>query len=222
MMVLAIETSTPQGSVALLRDERCIAQFQWMTAGHASQSAFPAVRKVLAEAQCAVREVDLFVAGRGPGNYSGMRMALTLVQSLALVQNAEVQTADSGAVLADAVFDESDSASVTLVGDARRGQIWTGVFNRSDVLRSPCGGWMLLHPDQLVTASLSEVVATSEWDRMSLIFSEYPAVAALRWMEGSRYPTAEQLARLVLRRRAAGYPGDPLTPLYLHPAVKGG
>jgi tRNA threonylcarbamoyladenosine biosynthesis protein TsaB len=220
MITLAIETSSPQGSVALLRDGTCLAQSQWPASGHVGQGAFSAVRTVLTAGECDVRQVDLFVAGRGPGNYSGMRVALTLARCLALTRNAEVLAADSGAALADALLDECDAARIAILGDARRGQIWAGVFHRSDPLRFPRDGWNLFEPAAFLATHSADAAASPEPERVAAVFADAAGRESLRWLEGSRYPSAERLARLVLRRRAAGHPGDPLIPLYLHPAVR--
>lgn len=220
MITLAIEASSPRGSVALLRGEECLARNEWRASGPAGSGIFPAVREVLTGAGCNAGGVDLFVAGRGPGNYSGMRLALTLARCLALPRGAEVQAADSGAALADELLDESGAERVALLGDARRGQVWTGVFERSDPLRFPAGGWKLYEPTAYLLAHGADLAASPERERVEAVFGSLAESGRPRWMGESRFPDAERLARLVLRRRAAGHPGDPPVPLYLHPAVR--
>jgi tRNA threonylcarbamoyladenosine biosynthesis protein TsaB len=221
MITLAIEASSPRGSVALLRGVECLARNEWRaSSGPAGSGIFPAVRTVLAGAGYSPRDVDLFVAGRGPGNYSGMRLALTLARCLALARDAEVQAADSVAALADELLEETGADRMVLLGDARRGQVWAGRFERSDPLRFPRGGWKLYEPEAFLAAHGGDLAASPERERVDALFRGLPAPALPRWMGESRFPDAERLACLVLRRRAAGHAGDPPVPLYLHPAVR--
>lgn len=220
MITLAIEASSPRGSVALLRGGECLARTEWFAAGPAGSGIFPAVREVLSEAGCGARDVELFVAGRGPGNYSGMRLALTLARVLALPRGARVQAADSAAALADELLDESGVDRVVLLGDARRGRVWAGLFERADPLRFPAGGWTLYEPEAFLAAHGADLAASSERDRVDAVFRGLPDARSPRWLGESRFPDAGRLARLVHRRNAAGHPGDPPVPLYLHPAVR--
>ena len=51
----------------------------------------------------AIEEVGLYVAGRGPGNYSGMRAAITTAESLALPGNTPLLAVSSGLAVTSAV-----------------------------------------------------------------------------------------------------------------------
>lgn len=221
MIALALELSSPRCSVAVLSGEgQCAARRSWQAEGRGVGRAVGAAREVLSEAGLAVRDVERFVAGRGPGAYSGIRIALTVARSLALPFGRPAAAADSGSVLADAVLEEAGVDSVAVVGDARRGRLWVGVFERTDPERRPRGGWRLVDPAQWMEAVRADLAVSSEWERVRALLPGEPGPG--RWIQEPRYPDAARLAQLVLRRENAGFKPDPLTPLYLHPAVAAG
>ncbi|MDZ4199614.1 MAG: tRNA (adenosine(37)-N6)-threonylcarbamoyltransferase complex dimerization subunit type 1 TsaB [Kiritimatiellia bacterium] len=220
MKVLAIEMSSPRGSVSLSEDGVGRARREWTDGGRCGGRAAAAVRDVLQEAGVSMDHIDLWVAGRGPGNYSGIRMALILARSLALPHGKEAVAVDSGAALADALLEETGAETVRVVGDARRNQLWTGLFSRKDPERIPCGGWRLVDPVHLESVDRAEIAATSDWDRVSALVDLSDDRLARTWIRESRSPDAFHLARLALQQQSGRRRPDPFSPLYLHPAVR--
>jgi tRNA threonylcarbamoyladenosine biosynthesis protein TsaB len=90
MRVLALDTSTRAGSVAVVDDERVIME----TAGDATRShaeRLPAdVLRALAAAGLTVADVDLFAVASGPGSFTGLRIGIATVQGLAFVHHRRI------------------------------------------------------------------------------------------------------------------------------------
>ncbi len=194
MKVLALECSTDAASLALLDDGAVVASSA-LDAGHRrSQGLFDAVATLLQQAGWTLAEVGSFAVGRGPGSYTGLRVSVTAANGWALPFGKPVWTVSSGAALAAEVLAETPgTAQVAAWGDARRGTIWAGRFERdgSGGVR-PAGDWRILPAEARGT--------------------EWPAA---HWPEAGRAPKAEWVGRLFF----AGGASEELQPVYLHPAV---
>ena len=88
MRILSIDTSTPRANVALLEEsagrvETVTEVAQVMVRSHATQL-FGLIDRVLSEAAWSKQQLDGFAVVRGPGSFTGIRIALGTVQGLAL------------------------------------------------------------------------------------------------------------------------------------------
>ena len=219
MRVLAIELSSPQGSVALLDNDEVVRECAWAEAPRDSRRAFDALSTLLRETGIDAGAIDLFAAGRGPGNYSGMRIALTMAAALSMPGSRPVHAVDSGAALADAVLQGVAADDVLIAGDARRGCCWHAVFHRGpDGMAQACGPWALCPAGELAARlPPAGVGATAEWERLAAVAS-LPAEPGV-WLERSLYPSAAFVGRRAWVRWRNDEASEPLSPLYLHPAV---
>lgn len=194
MNILALEFSTETASLALLADAAVVASMP-VDAGHRrSQGLFDAVEELLRRAGWTFGDVGAFAVGRGPGAYTGLRVSLTAANGWALPERKPVWTTSSGAALAAEILAEKpELAQVVVWGDARRGTIWAGRFERDaqHVVRQT-GDWRLL----------PAAARGSEWPNA-------------HWAAPNRAPQAEWVGRLFF----AGGASEELQPIYLHPAV---
>ena len=194
MKLLALEFSTEAASLALMENGVVVA-VSAVDAGHRrSQGIFDAVEKILKGAGWTLADVEAFAVGRGPGSYTGLRVSLTAANGWALPDNKKVWTVGSGAALAAEMLAEQPEVShVVAWGDARRGTIWAGLFERvaGGSVRQ-VGEWKLLPVDARGT--------------------EWPEAA---WAAPGRVPQAEWVGRIFF----AGEASEELQPIYLHPAV---
>jgi len=209
MNLLALELSSPQGSVCVACDQTVLASRAWMQRAFRSEHLFSALTPVLREAGLAMDEIDVFVAGRGPGNYSGMRVALTTAQALALPGGKPVFALSSGEALAAEILDTRGVPNIAVIGDARRGHCWLGLFARATPLPEKRGDWKLVARAEMAAALAgTSLTVSSEPERLQeLVIGE------------AVFPNAARLAALAHLKLQAGMPSEELTPIYLHPAV---
>lgn len=215
MNLLAFELSTRRGSVALFVDDVCSAEETWDEKKPRNEEALARLPQLLERGGVCFQDLDAYAAGRGPGIYSGMRIALTVAQGLALPDQKKVYAVSSGAALAHAVAREHPNVPVAVVGDARRQQLWVGLFEPAEVGLAQTLDWTLTSADHLsMLLPESAVMVTSEWERLE------PAVSGHSgWIRSSCYPSARTVGELTLHRCRCGRESEPLTPLYMQPAV---
>jgi hypothetical protein len=105
------------------------------------------------------------------------------------------------------------------MGDARRGTLWLGVFEVRDGEARTLKPWAApavrelpgLLPPGCVLVSPDAARLAPALDGLGL--------SHVRWIPEDRCPTAEYVGRCGLGRVAKGMPSDPLSPIYMHPAV---
>ncbi len=132
MLVLALDTSTPAGSVALVRDREllgCRAGDPTRTHGERLPGDLLAL---LAEHDLAVEDVDVFAACCGPGSFTGLRVGLATVQALAFVNGRQLVTVPTLEAVARAAGPAADGATpAPLVGawmNAHRGEVFAALY----------------------------------------------------------------------------------------------
>ena len=152
MLLLAIDTSSAVGSVAVLRDAQLLAAVSSESEETHSSRLFRQLKILLEEQGLTMPAFDLFAVASGPGSFTGVRVGLTAVKGWAEVYSKPaVPVSVLEAVAAQA------PATVPLVAaliDARRGQLYAGLYEREgdilrrrgeDVVMSPaeCFGYLL-------------------------------------------------------------------------------
>jgi len=119
MITLAIDTSTPHGSIALLADDALLLQEVFVSERSHSALLFAALEKARALAE----HVDQIAIGLGPGSYAGVRIAIAAGLGLRLAFGAKLVGIPSVAAL-DTTVETSSGASwptqYIVIGDARR------------------------------------------------------------------------------------------------------
>lgn len=128
MKLLALETATEACSVALWIDGEVRERFEIVPRRH-TELALPWAEQLLAEAGIARTQLDAIACGRGPGAFTGVRLAVALTQGLALALDRPVVGMSTLAALA---FDtrSDDRSSILAAIDARMGEVYLGQFER--------------------------------------------------------------------------------------------
>ena len=134
MLILAIDTSTPAGSVGVLRDDRVLGIVSTWVAETYSSRIFRHLEFLLSELSIKTAEIDLFAVAAGPGSFSGLRVGLAAAKAWAEVHKkpiAAVSTLESVAAQVRLEGQNSSRGSLPVVVpmlDARRGQVYAGVY----------------------------------------------------------------------------------------------
>src|ERR1035438_2510474 len=100
MITLAIDTSTPRGAVALLRNDKPLAEGTF-DRSQPGQNLFDTTAQLLSTNQLRVDELGLLAVGLGPGSFTGIRVGIAAAKGLALPRKLPIKGASSFDALAD-------------------------------------------------------------------------------------------------------------------------
>jgi len=219
MNLLAIETATEACSVALLHGDALIDRTELAPRRHA-ELVLPMAEDLLAEAGIARRQLDAIAVGQGPGAFTGVRLAISVAQGLALALDIPVIPVSSLAALA--MQAPSNGAAILAAIDARREEIYAGMFRfDADGLAEP------LERERVLTASVLTMPEAEAWNVLGTGWRAYGDAirerlpSPPRWADGDRYPQARDVARLAAPLFAAGkgMPPEQALPVYLRDKV---
>ncbi|UXA54123.1 tRNA (adenosine(37)-N6)-threonylcarbamoyltransferase complex dimerization subunit type 1 TsaB [Xanthomonas prunicola] len=154
MNVLAFETSTEACSVALHVDGRVIERFELAPRRHA-ELALPWAEQLLADAGITRRQLDAIAVGRGPGAFTGVRLAIGIAQGIALALDVPVLAVSTLQVLA--LRAPAEASHVLACIDARMGEVYAGIFARSGDMVLELAPEVVCAPDALVLPDTNAV-----------------------------------------------------------------
>jgi tRNA threonylcarbamoyladenosine biosynthesis protein TsaB len=223
--LIAIETSTENCSAALLRNGAIIERSEFAPRRHA-ELILPMLESLLNEAGLSRRQLDAIAVGRGPGAFTGVRLAISVAQGIALGLDIPVVPISSLAALAhDTPAGIGEAILATI--DARMGEVYAGAFRRNvDGLVEPIGAESV-SPAGMVVVPKSTRGQSEEWFVVGSGWGAYQdALAArlpgpLRWADGARCPQARAVAMLAAPQFATGHGVAPefALPVYLRDKV---
>ncbi len=219
MILLAIETATEACSVALVHGDALIDRSELAPRRHA-ELVLPMAESLLAEAGITRKQLDAIAVGRGPGAFTGVRLAVSVAQGLALALDIPVVPVSSLAALA---MQAPRNGAATLAAiDARRGEIYAGAFglDAAGLAEAIDDERVLAAPDLALPEADAWNVIGSGWKaHAEAIRARLPS--APRWADGDRYPQACDVARLAapLFEAGKGVPPEQALPVYLRDKV---
>ncbi|MCL2843606.1 MAG: tRNA (adenosine(37)-N6)-threonylcarbamoyltransferase complex dimerization subunit type 1 TsaB [Oscillospiraceae bacterium] len=128
MRILAIESSAKAASVAIMEDERLIAQtYQHAGLTH-SKTLLPMIHGLLAGIDCTVAELDTIAVAKGPGSFTGIRIGVATAKGLALGADKPLVGVSSLEAMAHQAK-HLGQGLICAAMDARRGQVYNALFH---------------------------------------------------------------------------------------------
>ena len=217
--IIAIETATEACSAALSVDGRVVERSEIAPRRHA-ELILPMIESLLVEAGISRAQLDGIAVGRGPGAFTGVRLAIAVAQGLALALDIPIVPVSSLAALAQDAPDAG--ASILAVIDARMGEVYTGMFRRGEGgLVEAIGEETVGKADELILLQSTQwCVVGSGWDAYrDALAARLPAPPV--FADGARFPQARAVARLAAPQFAAGLgvPPEQALPVYLRDKV---
>lgn len=165
MWTLALETTTAQGSVALLREGEILAQAA-LEGRDTAAAVFRAVEAVLRTGGRRLADMDLFAAADGPGSFTGVRVGLTAIKGFCEVLGKPAAAISTLRAVAEAGAGTARLGDTPVLAalDASRGEVYFGVYGGAE-------------RDQEGLESLAEFEQRlTEWNGRA--FTPYAALAA--------------------------------------------
>jgi tRNA threonylcarbamoyladenosine biosynthesis protein TsaB len=149
MKLLAIDTTEDACSAALFLDGEIRERYELAPRRH-SELILPMMEGLLAEAEMPLATLDALAFGRGPGAFTGLRIATAIVQGAAMGAGLPVVPVSSLQALAQGCARAHDATAVLAAFDARMGEVYHGAFQRDagGIMRG-VGDEAVVAPDQL-------------------------------------------------------------------------
>lgn len=127
MLVLALDTTTRAGSVAVVRDGRVVAELIGDPARTHGERLPLDLMKALERAGVPLDAVDLFAVAAGPGSFTGLRVGIAAMQGLAMATSRDIVPVSALDALARAGANGRDPVAVWM--DAQRGQVFAALYD---------------------------------------------------------------------------------------------
>lgn len=216
--LLVIDTSTEGCSVAVSVGTDVVEVMEIIPRGHA-QRIMPMISDVMAQAQLSIKQLDGIAFGRGPGAFTGLRIAAGVVQGLAFGANLPVIPVSSLAALAQGAIRECNANFTLAAIDARMGEVYWALYEQKEGLAQLMGQEQLTKPEQV-----SSEVCFDQTDWMGVgtgcAYSDQ-FVLKVRATLVERYPRASDIAILAqdLFARGCVVSAEKAVPIYLRDNV---
>jgi len=210
MKLLAFETATEACSVAVWIDGEVLERFELAPRRHA-ELALPWAEQLLAEAGVAKSQLDAIAVGRGPGAFTGVRLAIALAQGIALALDRPVLPVSTLAILAMRAQGEHIVAAI----DARMGEVYCAAFARSSDGLIAMSEEVVAKPDAVV------IPEGEDWHGVGTGFAagedalQRHLQMRLRSVDAAALPHAADVARLGALAYARG---EAIAPERIEPA----
>ena len=228
MVVLALETATAAGSMAVARGSDVLVERIGDPRVPHGQRLPGDLLAALGEAGVALRDVDLFAVASGPGAFTGLRIGIATIQGLAFAHERPVVAVSALEALASAAMASAEEPDTLIAPwmDAARREVFAALY-RIVVASHPHGAASLETVDG---PSVGAAAATLERWRGPLhgrgvLFTgegarRYAAVIGERlgttgWQLASEAPIASAIARLAAARAGQAGPPHAVRPLYV-------
>lgn len=219
MKLLAIDTATEQCSVALLQDNECIDRCVPTPRGH-TELVLPMIHELLSESGVTLKQLDAIAFGRGPGAFTGVRIAIGVAQGLGFALGLPlIPISNLAAVAQQAVDRLSVNEQVVVCMDARMSEIYCGFFAKgAEGLVLPIAPEQVLAPEKLVFGAAQPKIGLGTGFRAYPVLGDYCKTLQI---DNGALPRAREIVQLAVHDYVAGrgVVADQAAPVYLRNQV---
>lgn len=228
MNILAIDTATEACSVALLVGDAITHKYQ-VAPQQQAQLVLPMVDEILSDAGLSPRSLDGLAFGRGPGSFTGVRIATATVQGIALGLDCGVIGVSTLAAVAHRAWREQDVTHCIATIDARMQQLYWGCYVTTEQAST-----RLLGEEQVTDSSavvLPDKTSADSWFCVGTGATQYQSqleegaesfrIICEQELSNACLPTAYDLLHLARAGflRGEAVPADQVVPVYLRDKV---
>jgi tRNA threonylcarbamoyladenosine biosynthesis protein TsaB len=225
MRSLAVDTSTATAGIAVVDEKGLLAEFLLKDMKTHSQKLVPMLRELLDSLKLTPADIDVYAAVTGPGSFTGLRIGVTTIKSMAYALNKPVAGVTSLDALANAAVAAEDTF-VCPIMDARNNQVYTALYKAQNGLMANMSGYMGLHVTDLVRLleekyQGARILFTGDGVLLHRDFLKIELNDRCFFMpDFTLQQMAASAAKLALLRHAGGESVDQneLTPFYLRPS----
>jgi len=218
-LLLVVDTATPAGSVAVSRGPELLGEVLLNVRANHTDRLLEVIRQLLKNLDLTLSQFDSFGVVLGPGSFTGLRVGVATVKGLALAMGKPVVGVSSLATLAQQV--PFSVFPVCALLDARKAEVYAGLFHRQADRLVPLGPEAVLPPEKLLASLPGDVLFVGNG---ALVYRE---LIVARLGERAHFapwtlhlPRASNAALLALEkfRDHRTIPLESLVPTYIRPS----
>lgn len=217
MKIIAIDTATEACSAAILMDGEIISRYELAPRKH-TERLLPMLDELLAETELNLSHFDALAFGRGPGSFTGVRIAAATAQGVAFSADLPVIAVSTLAAMAQRAVVELGAESVLTAIDARMNEVYWCAFQTNSAGLVEAQMEESVIPPQQVKAP-----AIENWLGVGTGWETYAAALAEALdhqptnIHAEFYPDAAAICRLAEPLFIAGKatPAEQAIPVYL-------
>lgn len=220
MKLLAIDTSTERASLALLID----GNLHQVNAGEQRQHAqllLPAIEQLFASANLSLSQLDGIAFNRGPGSFTGLRIACSVAKGLAYAQDLPLYPVSSLAAIANELLQQQpdlfDNYQLLTMMDARMQQVYWANYNDISLTAEENVSDMA---DVVITANKQIMIAGVGYQQY--LSQLNPVISEKIAAQHDIYPTAAAMLRLVANGEISAVSAEAAMPIYVRDKVTQG
>ena len=219
--ILAVDTATEACSAALSSRGTVYKRFAVAPRQHHSLI-FEMCQAVLAEARLDVAALGALVYGRGPGSFTGVRIAASFVQGVAYAHKLPVIAISDLQAVAMQALEQSGETQVLVAMDARMKEIYYGYFEKDDAAVKIIGDEGITAAEKLtVPSTFNGIGAGNAWPLYRDSLKKVLGTRLKKWYAPA-LPEAATMLHLAMPLLTAGKTlnADRALPVYLRHPVR--
>jgi tRNA threonylcarbamoyladenosine biosynthesis protein TsaB len=175
--ILAVDTATEACSAALYINGELLERYQLAPREH-TQLILQMVEQLLEQQQLTLKQLDALAFGRGPGSFTGVRIATGVVHGLAFASDLPVVPVSTLAAIAQYAHQQSGQSRVLAGIDARMGGIYWGAYTLGDD-----GLMQLQGSEQIASPDALQLPECGEWFGAGSAWGSYPSELQQRFAQ---------------------------------------
>lgn len=129
LTVLAVDTATEACSASLLKDGSVTERYQIAPQKH-NTLIFEMCHSIFDQAQITFDNLDALVFGRGPGAFTGVRIAASFAQAIAYAKSMPLVPISNLQTVAQSTADKHNTDAVCVAMDARMNEVYSACYQR--------------------------------------------------------------------------------------------
>ncbi|WP_099202971.1 tRNA (adenosine(37)-N6)-threonylcarbamoyltransferase complex dimerization subunit type 1 TsaB [Miniphocaeibacter massiliensis] len=129
MKILSIDTSTMISSCSVMEDGIIVGDYNVNQKLTHSETLVPMVNDLLEKLNIKLSEIDLYVVGKGPGSFTGLRIGMTVAKTFAQINEKPIIGISTLEAISSQIVTEK---LIVPILDARGGRVYYGIYKNDN------------------------------------------------------------------------------------------
>ncbi len=222
MNILTLDTAMESSSVALYQDGSVFCTRKIIPQGH-TKIILDMCDEVLASGNIAKSQLDLIACGRGPGSFTGVRIALAVAQGLSLGLGVKLLGVSDLQSLAQGCIRRGNSQYIAVATDARMGEVYFAIYENISGLATE------IHPEKVCSPhsaleDIQQILQGKSFTAVGTGFGVYPQLQqccseSLVTQASDNLPDAQDLIPYTLKHYSEADLPEKISATYLRNSV---